>query len=449
MSAHVVRAAGYIRVSTAEQALRGLSLEAQEAEIRRWAAEHHVRLENIYVDKGITARKQLHRRAAFMQMMQAVDAGQIDLILVMRLDRWFRNVYDYHKMMNEHLIPHGVNWCAVKEDYDTTTTNGRLMINLRLSIAEQECDTDADRIRDVQQNMVAKGRWPFGAAPLGYRIEEKRLVKDPHTQPQVEFFFRHMLANGSLRGALFAMNDRFGTSYEYRRAQDLSRKSVYYGVYGENQSFCPAYITLEEHQRIRSLAEKNVRVWSSPTAWPHLFSGLLICDDCHRRLNAQTIRRPSGVYTTYRCSHSTDNHGCANNRSISEKVIEEYLLNYVREDLAQYIVQMEVSQKKAAALPDNTAKIRAKQERVKTLFINNFIDLEEYKRRIQELEGQIIRRPPPEKTKDVSKLKQLLEDGALKMYPTLTREEKRAFWRGFLKELHIYRGTIQGPPIFL
>ncbi len=192
-----------------------------------------------------------------------------------------------------------------------------------------------------------------------------------------------------------------------------------------------------------------MRVWSSPTAWPHLFSGLLICDDCHRRLNAQTIRRPSGVYTTYRCSHSTDNHGCANNRSISEKVIEEYLLNYVREDLAQYIVQMEVSQKKAAALPDNTAKIRAKQERVKTLFINNFIDLEEYKRRIQELEGQIIRRPPSEKTKDVSKLKQLLEDGALKMYPTLTREEKRAFWRGFLKELHIYRGTIQGPPIFL
>ena len=168
MSAPVVRAAGYIRVSTAEQALRGLSLEAQEAEIRRWAAEHHVRLENIYVDKGITARKQLHRRAAFMQMMQAVDADQIDLILVMRLDRWFRNVYDYHKMMNEHLIPHGVNWCAVKEDYDTTTTNGRLMINLRLSIAEQECDTDADRIRDVQQNMVAKGRWPFGAAPLGY-----------------------------------------------------------------------------------------------------------------------------------------------------------------------------------------------------------------------------------------------------------------------------------------
>ena len=89
--------------------------------------------------------------------MRDVDAGLIDRIIVMRLDRWFRNVYDYHKMMNEHLIPHNVDWCAVKEDYDTTTTNGRLMINLRLAIAEQECDTDGDRIRDVQENMIQKG----------------------------------------------------------------------------------------------------------------------------------------------------------------------------------------------------------------------------------------------------------------------------------------------------
>ena len=84
---------------------------------------------------------------------------------------------------------------------------------MRRYISVSYTHLDADRIRDVQQNMIAKGRWPFGAAPLGYRIEEKRLVKDPQTQPQVEFFFQHMLANGSLRGALFAMNDRFGTSY--------------------------------------------------------------------------------------------------------------------------------------------------------------------------------------------------------------------------------------------
>lgn len=292
MSAPVVRAAGYIRVSTAEQALRGLSLEAQEAEIRRWAAEHHVRLENIYVDKGITARKQLHRRAAFMQMMQAVDAGQIDLILVMRLDRWFRNVYDYHK--NDERASHSTWGELVRRQGRLRHHHHkrRLMITSACPLPSRSA-TPTPTASRCPAEYGRQRPLAVGAAPLGYRIEEKRLVKDPHTQPQVEFFFRHMLANGSLRGALFAMNDRFGTSYEYRRAQDLSRKSVYYGVYGENQSFCPAYITLEEHQRIRSLAEKNVRVWSSPTAWPHLFSGLLICDDCHRRLNAQTIRRPA------------------------------------------------------------------------------------------------------------------------------------------------------------
>lgn len=138
---NVIRGVGYIRVSTAEQATRGLSLDAQEAEIRAYAKAHGIELFNIYVDAGITARKRLDRREAFGQMMKDVDSGLIDEIIVMRLDRWFRNIYDYHKMMNEHLIPHGVNWSAVKEDYDTKTTNGRLMINLRLAIAEQECDT--------------------------------------------------------------------------------------------------------------------------------------------------------------------------------------------------------------------------------------------------------------------------------------------------------------------
>ena len=94
---NVIRGVGYIRVSTAEQATRGLSLDAQEAEIRAYAKAHGIELFNIYVDAGITARKRLDRREAFGQMMKDVDSGLIDEIIVMRLDRWFRNIYDYHK----------------------------------------------------------------------------------------------------------------------------------------------------------------------------------------------------------------------------------------------------------------------------------------------------------------------------------------------------------------
>ena len=444
----VIRGVGYVRVSTAEQALRGLSLESQEMDIRAYAKAHNIQLVKIYVDRGITARKALYKRKGFCEMMQDVDAGKIDRIIVMRLDRWFRNVYDYHRMMNEHLIPHQVDWCAVKEDYDTTTTNGRLMINLRLAIAEQECDTDSDRIRDVQANMILKNRWPYGQAPLGYHIVEKRLEKDPKTQGHVEYFFQHMLLNGSLRGALFAVNERFGTAYEYKRAQSLSRQSVYYGAYKGNENFCPAYITLEEHQRIRYLAEKNIRVRSTPEPGIHLFTGLLICQDCGRRLNSQIIRRPSGVYSSYRCAHNTNSHTCPNNRSVSERTVETYLLNYLRNKLHQYCAEVEVAAKAHNGVQDNSALIRAKQERVKELFINGMITLDEYKERVEALEKKRVQ-PQEREMPNVDRLKQLLESDFLTVYDTLSKEEKRSFWRSILKELHVYRGQIQGPPVFL
>ena len=446
----VIRAAGYIRVSTAEQALRGLSLESQEMDIRAYAAQHGLELVGMYVDKGITARKALNKRRAFCQLMADVDAGKIDLIVVLRLDRWFRNVYDYHRMMNEHLIPHGVEWCAVKEEYDTSTTNGRLMINLRLAIAEQECDTDGDRIRDVQHNLILQGRWPFGQAPLGYRIEDKRLVKDPATQPQVELFFQHLLTHGSMRAALHAVNERFGTHYEYKRAQSMAHGSLYYGAYRENRQFCPAYLTEEEHERLAYLLTKNIRVRRGPNAGVHLFSSLLICGDCGRRLNAQIIRRPSGTYTSYRCAHGMDNGLCPNTHSLSERTVEEYLLHYIETTLRQYVIELEVKAAQTQApAADNTAQIRQKQERVKELFIDGAITLDEYKSRVEELEKKILRPSEQPKGPNLEQLKKLTETDFRASYQGLSREEKRSLWRSVLKELHTYRGTIQGPPIFL
>ena len=444
----VIRAAGYIRVSTAEQALRGLSLESQEMDIRAYAESHGIQLVKIYVDKGITARKALKKRVAFCEMMDDVDAGKLDLIIVMRLDRWFRNVYDYHHMMAAHLIPHGVNWCAVKEEYDTTTTNGRLMINLRLAIAEQECDTDGDRIRDVQHNAVLQGKWPYGRAPIGYKVEDKRLVKDPATQPHVECFFQTLLANGSIRGALFAVNEKFGTRYEYRRACMMTKRSLYYGEYAGQQDFCPAYITRQEHERIEYLNSKNIRMRLAPGGAVHLFSGLLICDDCGRRLISQVIRRPSGTYTSYRCAHSDNSHLCPNRRSLSERTVERYLLNYIQHDLAQYLVEVEVQSKGSHAAQDNTELIRTKQERVKELFIHGMISLDEYKNRVEDLERKIIVLPA-RNGPDLTKLKRLLEGDFPTLYNALSREEKRSFWRGVLRELHTHQGKIIGPPIFL
>lgn len=84
----IKRAALYIRVSTEEQAMHGLSLTAQRETLERYVGDNGLKLAGIYVDEGITARKKYKNRAAFMRMLDDVRADRIDLILFIKLDRW-------------------------------------------------------------------------------------------------------------------------------------------------------------------------------------------------------------------------------------------------------------------------------------------------------------------------------------------------------------------------
>ena len=88
------RAALYVRVSSEEQALRGYSLEAQLADLETFAKENEMLVAGKYVDAGTTARKRLQNRKEFQRMLQDIRGGKIDIILFIKLDRWFRNVAD-------------------------------------------------------------------------------------------------------------------------------------------------------------------------------------------------------------------------------------------------------------------------------------------------------------------------------------------------------------------
>ena len=129
----MIKAALYIRVSTSEQALHGLSVDAQKAALTEYANRHNMHIVGIYCDEGITARKRLDKRAAFQSLIADVQQNKIDLILVTKLDRWFRNIKDYYTTQ-EILEKHGCNWRTIFENYDTSTASGRLHINIMLSV---------------------------------------------------------------------------------------------------------------------------------------------------------------------------------------------------------------------------------------------------------------------------------------------------------------------------
>ena len=188
----------YVRVSTEEQAIHGLSIEAQLTALEAWAKEQGHKVIGVYTDAGISARKPAAKRPALQRLLADVQTGLGDLIVFTRLDRWFRNISEYYKVQ-EILEKYHVGWKTIQEDYDTTTASGRLKINIMLSVAQDEADRTGERIRFVHEDKVRRGEVISGKVPLGYKIEEKKMVIDPETAPIAQDIFKQYTIIRSVR----------------------------------------------------------------------------------------------------------------------------------------------------------------------------------------------------------------------------------------------------------
>lgn len=143
----MLRCAIYIRVSTTEQMIHGKSLEAQREHLLKYAKEHGMVVVGLYADEGKTARKELKKRKAIHELIRDVKQGKIDVILFWRIDRWFRNLSDFYKVQ-DILDEHGVRWISTSEPgINMETRDGRLQLNVVLSIGQNEVDTTSERIK--------------------------------------------------------------------------------------------------------------------------------------------------------------------------------------------------------------------------------------------------------------------------------------------------------------
>ena len=131
----ITRVALYPRVSTEEQVLHGYSLDTQETELVKYANEKGYKIVGIYRDEGFSARKPVLKRKVMQELLKDVEAGKIDMIIFTKLDRWFRSVGEYHKVQAV-LDKNRVVWRTILEDYQTETADGRLKVNIMLSVAE-------------------------------------------------------------------------------------------------------------------------------------------------------------------------------------------------------------------------------------------------------------------------------------------------------------------------
>lgn len=287
------RTALYIRVSTQEQALHGLSIEAQRANLETWAKQNRKEIVGVYADEGISARKKASKRPALQRLLRDVEAGKADLIAFTKLDRWFRNIAEYYKVQ-ETLGAHRVNWRTIQEDYDTSTASGRLKINIMLSVAQDEADRTSERIKVVFDSKRAKNELPAGSLPKGYRREGREIVLDEKTAPIVRAAFDMYFETGSPFQVIKSFPELHLTYPTFCFMLDFpSYAGMISGVVK-----IPAIITPEEHEK--ALAMRKTPARKTKENRVYMFSGLMCCPVCGGRMGGRSPPgRTAKGFTTF------------------------------------------------------------------------------------------------------------------------------------------------------
>ncbi len=166
-----MKAGIYVRVSTTQQIDRD-SLRTQEERLRLYckAQDFEIYKNKPYKDEGISAKDT--KRPAFEELMQDIEAGRIQVVIVTRLDRVTRSLKDLIALM-ETLQQHNVKLVSLTESIDTTGPMGRFIINLLGSIAQLEREIDSERVSADMHHRALAGKWTGGVVPLGYTTKGK------------------------------------------------------------------------------------------------------------------------------------------------------------------------------------------------------------------------------------------------------------------------------------
>ncbi len=230
MADRIVRCAIYTRKSTEdglEQAFN--SLDAQyEACVAYATSQRHEGWKVIaerYDDGGFSGGNM--ERPGLKQLLADIAAGKIDVILLYKIDRLTRSLSDFARIVDV-LDQAGASFVSITQSFNTTTSMGRLTLNMLLSFAQFEREVTGERIRDKIAASKRKGMWMGGPVPLGYIVYDRKLVIEPQEAEQVRHIMRRYLVLGSVRTLVEELNaDGYRTKVQNRTSGPHKGGCVY------------------------------------------------------------------------------------------------------------------------------------------------------------------------------------------------------------------------------
>lgn len=187
-----MKAIGYIRVSTNEQATQGVSLEAQRAKIRAYCDLYSLELVEVLEDAGKSAKNL--NRPAMQEILDRIKRKDVEAIVILKLDRLTRSVRDLADIM-ELVSKRGISLVSVEEKLDTGTAAGRMVLNVMATVSQWEREIIGERTKTAMQHKKQQGQ-VVGTVPFGFERQGNRLV--PIRQEQEAISFMRILKDSGL-----------------------------------------------------------------------------------------------------------------------------------------------------------------------------------------------------------------------------------------------------------
>lgn len=369
----------YARVSTAEQAEEGYSIEAQIDAVKKKCGQENRQVINEYIDRGISG-KSIEKREALKRLLKDAKTGQFEEVWVWKTNRLARNHLDLLKIVDE-LGKFNVDFKSCSEAFDTSTPTGKLMMNLLASVGEFERETIVENVKIGMKQRAKMGKWNGGIV-LGYQS-----VKDGHDKEKskleiveeeaeiVRMIFQLYASGRGLRSLVNHINQlgyktKKGNMFAIATIKGILQNPIYIGkirynrmqnwnekrrkgknanpiiVDGEHEPIIGIDLWNKVQKIYKEKSQKPIRNFSG--SYP--LTGLLKCPECGASMVAGVTkkRRKDGSYNVHKYYYCGEwrNKGIAACRSngIKKDYIEEVVFNKIKEILFdEYILKDVVS----------------------------------------------------------------------------------------------------------
>ncbi len=373
-----LRYALYCRVSTNHgEELDYSSIDHQESSGTKWLTQNKGALpENIdvYKDSGFSGGNT--NRPAFKRLMKDIRDHKIDVVLVNRLDRISRSLFDFLKMQKE-FEKYNVGFICVEQQIDTSTAAGKLMLYMLFSFAQFERETISDRTRSKIRGARMRGDYTGGRPILGYDIERlttgSQLIINPEEAQQVREIFSLYLEKQSLMLTVKELNHRGWTSkrwttrkgtiqggkkFNKNMLRTLLKNVTYIGKTrcGEEiyEGRHEAIIGMDTWKKVQQLFAKNLHcggITDNTNRRTVLLRNLLFCSKCGQPMGHTYTVRNNIMYRYYLCEtvHKMGKDACVTRR-IPAVEVEKFVIDQIRsitKDPQLFLLALEQANSKA------------------------------------------------------------------------------------------------------